>query len=196
MEDYPDWVLPHNSAFATSIHRSALALFRRYWLDQGMQDSLLKSAAENFEVRAHRLHVLSIIGKTVFWNDSKASNFAAAEAALSHFEEPVVWIGGGHFRGGDIEAFLERIRPFIKAAVLIGDARQRICEILQAREVPCAAVDDLREAVAAAFAYAGGNAPVVFSPGFIAGEQYGDFSERGMCYENAVLGLKHQKGSL
>ena len=38
--------------------------------------------------------------------------------------------------------------------------------------------------------------PVVFSPGFVPGEEYGDFMERGICFENAVLGLKHQRGSV
>jgi hypothetical protein len=43
---------------------------------------------------------------------------------------------------------------------------------------------------------ADGEVPVVFSPGFIPGDEYGDLVERGICFENAVLGLKHQKGSV
>jgi UDP-N-acetylmuramoylalanine--D-glutamate ligase len=195
-EDYPQWHLPDLSAFATRIHRPALALFRRYWLESGYSDSLLKGAAENFEVRAHRLHVTTVIGKTTFWNDSNATNFAATEAALGNFDKPVVWIGGGHFRGGDLKALAERVQPFVRAAVIIGDARPQLLAALREQKIACSGASDLRTAVEEAFDYAGGKAPVVFSPGFIAGEEYGDFMERGICYENAVLGLKHQKGSV
>ncbi|MFO7725046.1 MAG: Mur ligase family protein [Oceanipulchritudo sp.] len=195
-EDYPRWELPERTAFATNIHRPALALYRRYWLEKGYSDSLLKGAAENFEVRAHRLHVLTVIGKTVFWNDSKASNFAATEAALSNFAEPVVWIGGGHYRGGNLEAFAERLLPSLRAAVVIGDVQARLKELFEERHLPVASVADLRSGVDSAFAFARGTSPVVFSPGFIAGEEYGNFMERGTAYENAVFGLKHQKGSV
>ena len=194
--DFPDWDLPGWSAFATSIHRPALALFRRYWLDKGYSDSLLKSSAENFEVRAHRLHVLTVIGKTTFWNDSNAGNFAATAAALSNFQEPVVWIGGGHYRGGDLEAFVAILKNSIQAAVIIGDVRPRLVPLLQREGIVYREAADLRSAVEQAFRIAAGKVPVVFSPGFIAGEEYGDFIERGICYENAVLGLKHQRGSV
>ena len=194
--DYPDWDLPASSAFATDIHRPALALFRRYWLEQGYSDSLLKSAAENFEVRAHRLHMLSIIGKTQFWNDSNAGNFAATEAALKNFGQPVVWIGGGHYRGGDLQAFVESLQPALRGAVVTGDVKARLLPILREKGIRSSEAGDLRSAVDEAFNMARGEVPVVFSPGFVAGAEYGDFIERGICYENAVLGLKHQKGSV
>mgnify|MGYP000389196595 CR=1 FL=1 len=195
-EDYPDWELPAGSAFATSIHRPALALFRRYWLDMGFADSLLKGAAEHFEVRAHRLHVITRIGKTDFWNDAHAGNFAATEAAMSNFDKPVVWIGGGNYRGGNLDRFVEKIREKLKGAVITGNAAWHLLPILEDRKIPCRGVLNLRQAVEVAFDMARSKAPVVYSPGFITGEEYGDFMERGICFENAVLGLKHQKGSV
>ncbi len=193
--DYPKWDLSSRSAFATSLHRPALALYRCYWRDQGYSDSLLKGAAENFEVRAHRLHVSTVIGKTTFWNDANASNFAATRAALEHFREPVVWIGGGHYRGGDLEAFVERIQGRLGAAVLFGNTKEALAALLTARGVRCALADELRSAVEMAFDFAGGDCPVVFSPAFPAEDQFNNSVERGICYENAVLGLKHQRGS-
>jgi UDP-N-acetylmuramoylalanine--D-glutamate ligase len=195
-EDYPDWELPVRSAFATTIHHPALALYRRYWLNRGYSDSLLKGAAEHFEVRAHRLHITTVIGKTTFWNDAHAGNFAATEAAILHFPSPVVWIGGGHFRGGNLDAFVGAIAPRLKGAVLTGSAVWHLLPLLEDRHIPCRGVLNLRQAVEEAFDLAAGEAPVVFSPGFITGEEYGDFMERGICFENAVLGLKHQKGSV
>jgi UDP-N-acetylmuramoylalanine--D-glutamate ligase len=195
-EDYPDWELPDKTAFATSIHRPALALFRRYWLEMGYSDSLLKSAAEHFEVRAHRLHLSTVIGKTAFWNDANAGNFAAMEAALQNFSDPVVWIGGGHFRGGDLEGFIDRTEGSLKAAIITGNAAWHLLPILENRKIPCRGVLNLKQAVEAAFDLSGGELPVVFSPGFVPGEEYGDLVERGICFENAVLGLKHQKGSV
>jgi UDP-N-acetylmuramoylalanine--D-glutamate ligase len=193
--DYPQWELPGSSAFATRIHQPALALFRRYWLESGYSESLLKGAAENFEVRAHRLHVSSIIGKTTFWNDANAHNFAATRAALENFDAPVVWIASGQYRGGNLAAFAADIAPMLRAAVLTGGVGEALRDVLEPLDVPCAIATDLRAAVEAAFNFAAGEAPVVFSPGFVAGGEFGDIVERGICYENAVLGLKHQKGS-
>lgn len=195
-EDYPQWELPASSAFATSIHRPALALFRRYWLDCGYSDSLLKGAAEHFEVRAHRLHVSSVIGKTTFWNDANASNIAATRAAIENFDSPVVWIGGGHYRGGDLGKFIDQVQKSLKGVVVTGNAAWQLLPMLEDRGIPCQGVLNLRQAVEVAFVMAQGQVPVVFSPGFVPGEEYGDHIERGICFENAVLGLKHQKGSV
>lgn len=193
--DMPNWEMSNRSAFATSLHRPALALYRCYWQDCGYSDSLLKGAAENFEVRAHRLHVSMIIGKTTYWNDANASNFAATEAALDHFQEPVVWIGGGQYRGGDIEKFVERIAGKLHGAVLLGSTKEALADHIKSRGIKNCCEEDLRSAVESAFELAGGERPVVFSPGFPAGDDFGSSVERGICYENAVLGLKHQKGS-
>ena len=195
-EDVPEWDLPANSAFATSIHLPALALFRRFWLERGYADSLLKSAAEHFEVRAHRLHLTTRVGRTPYWNDANSSNFAAALAALENFDEPVVWIGGGHYRGGDLLRFIEAAKGRLKGAVITGNAAWHLLPALEDAGVPCRGALNLRSAVESAFEMAHGESPVVFSPGFVPGEDFGDLSERGICFENAVLGLKHQKGSV
>ena len=195
-KDYPGWDLPASSAFATSIHRSAQALFNLYWKDKGYSESLLKSAAEHFQVRANRLHIADRVGKTDFWNDANAGNFAATREAINNFTDPVVWIGGGHYRGGDLVAFVESIQPKLKAAIITGNAAWHLLPVLEDRKIPCEGALNLRQAVERAFAHAGGSSPVVYSPGFIPGELYSDQVERGICFENAVLGLKHQKGSV
>ena len=192
----PDWDLPSTSAFATTIHRPALALFRQYWLQCGYSDSLLKGAAEHFEVRVNRLHVSASIGEVNFWNDANAHNFAATRAALGNFSIPVVWIGGGHYRGGNLQQFVDSIEPSLKGAVLIGNAAWQLLPILEDRGIPCRGALNLRQAVETAFSMTENRAPVVYSPGFIPGDLYDDLIERGICFENAVLGLKHHKGSV
>lgn len=190
-EDYPNWELSESSAFSTVIHQPALALFRRYWRERGLPDEQLKAAAEAFAVRAHRLHPCAEAGRVRFWNDSKAGNFAATEAALANFSDPVFWIGGGRYRGGDVRGFASRIAPHLRMAVLLGEAAPRLKEAFEELGVNCRVVHDLRAAVEETFSRAEPGEEVVFSPGFIAGVQYGDFMERGICFENAVLGLKH-----
>lgn len=193
--DTLEWDLPNTSAFATTIHRPALALYRKYWLRRGYSDSLLKGAAEHFEVRVNRLHVSSTIGEVNFWNDANSHNFAAARAAILNFTTPVVWIGGGHYRGGNLQKFVEEIEKSLKGAVLIGNAARQLLPLLEDRGVPCTEVLNLRQAVETAYEMTDNRAPVVYSPGFVPGDLYDDLVERGICFENAVLGLKHQKGS-
>jgi UDP-N-acetylmuramoylalanine--D-glutamate ligase len=191
-QDYADWELTEPSAFATVVHRPALALFRRYWLEKGYSDSLLRSAAEHFEVRAHRLHPVTWVGEVCFWNDAKSANFAATAAAMNNFSEPLVWIGGGVYRGGDLERFVDGFSAGLHGAVLLGEAGKLLLPILTARGIRCVYCEHLKQAVETAFQMTQGRAPVVYSPGFVAGAVYSSSIERGICFENAVLGLKHQ----
>lgn len=194
-QDYPDWDLADGSAFATVIHRPTLALFRRYWLEHGYTDSLLRSAAEHFEVRAHRLHRVARFGEVSFWNDAKAANFAATCAAINNFGEPVVWIGGGVYRGGNLERFVHNFHDSLKGAVLMGDVADDLRSLLSDLGVQSICCSDLKEAVELAYTLTLGKGPVVYSPGFVVGQMYANIIERGICFENAVLGLKHRIAS-
>ncbi len=52
-----------------------------------------------------------------FWNDSKATNFHAVEAALATFPAPVHLILGGRSKGGDLRAFVGPDRREVPASL-------------------------------------------------------------------------------
>ena len=88
-------------------------------------------------------------------NDSKATNVAAAAAALRSFDGGVRAILGGSLKGGDFDGLAEPVAERCTAAYLIGEAEERIereLEPARAAGVEIRRCDDLAAAVAAAAA--------------------------------------------
>jgi UDP-N-acetylmuramoylalanine--D-glutamate ligase len=127
-----------------------------------------------------------------FWNDSKGTNFHATLAALETFTGPVVWIGGGKSKGGDIETFAGRVAARVREAFLIGETAGVLARVFHQRGVPATVCDSLREAVERAHQGARQSTPcgVLFSPGFASFDMFHDYAERGLAFEQVVLSLK------
>jgi len=133
---------------------------------------------------------VATIDGVAFWNDSKATNFHAVEAALGGFEAPVVLIAGGRSKGGDLAGFVGRIAPRVAHAVLIGETGPVLAAAFEARGVPNSECASLDEAVrrAAGVAAAGGN--VLLSPGFASFDMFSSYEDRGDRFERAVTELR------
>jgi UDP-N-acetylmuramoylalanine--D-glutamate ligase len=185
-------LIPENSIFSTYPQRENYLLARAYWVQEGYPLAILEETARSFSTRRHRLAPVAELEGVSFWNDSKGTNFHATLAALETFAAPVVWIGGGKSKGGDIEAFTGRAAARVREAFLIGETAGVLASGLHARGVPATLCDNLREAVASAYETARHAAPsqVLFSPGFASFDMFHDYAERGLAFEQAVLSLK------
>lgn len=166
---------------------------RRYWQLQGYAVSVLQSAAQQFCRPPHRLERVAVMGDVSFWNDSKATNFAATLAALKTFAEPVYWIGGGKKKGGDSGAFAQHLAGHIEAAFLIGESAPDLQSYLVQNGICATTFVSIRDALTAAFEQAAGRGAIVLSPGFSSQDQFTDFTQRGVCFTDAVLSLQHHQ---
>lgn len=189
-ESFARWVMPPSSAFSTPHQNSNLCLARRYWELLGLPPAALRSAAESFSPREHRLRQIAQIGGVAFWNDSKSTNFASALGALSSFSQPVLWIGGGQDRGGDLQRFVERLAPFVKNAFLIGETAPDLARLFNSRAIPATVFNSLAEAFASAVSASRNGDAIVFSPGFSSLDIFTNYIERGARFENLVASLK------
>ena len=178
------------TAFAAYPQRENFILAAAWWRSEGLDSALLYKAARSFRVGRHRLACVATIDGVGYWNDSKATNFHAVEAALAGFETPVVLIAGGRSKGGDLAGFAARIAPRVAHAVLIGETGSVLAAALEAQGVPHSECAGLDEAVrrAAAVAPSGGN--VLLSPGFSSFDMFRDYEERGDRFELAVAELR------
>jgi UDP-N-acetylmuramoylalanine--D-glutamate ligase len=122
----------------------------------------------------------------VYWNDSKATNFHAVEAALGRFDRPVHWIAGGRGKGGDVAAFVQRIAPRIAHAWLIGETAPQLAAACTAHHVPGTVCADLTGAVRGAAAAARSGDHVVLSPGFASFDLFRNYQARGERFERLV----------
>ncbi len=162
----------------------------------GVSPALVANAANHFASLPHRMEEAGRIGKTLFINDSKATNADAAARALAAFDD-IYWIVGGKAKEGGLSTLKGKLGP-VRCAYLIGEAADEFKEQL-AGEVKTILSRDLKKAVAKAAAdAAASDAPqpvVLLSPACASYDQFKNFEERGAAFKSLVAELPAENGA-
>lgn len=140
----------------------------------------------------HRLEPICTVNGVQFINDSKATNYDAAEVGLSSMKGPTILIAGGEAKEGDDQAWLAQIKQKAVAVLLIGDAAPNFAARL--REVGYGnyeIVKTMANAVQRGLELAGKNnaSAVLLSPACASFDQYNSFEERGEDFRACCLAL-------
>lgn len=188
-EDPAGDILLSGTVFDDQPQRENFLLAAAWWRAAGLREPLLYAAARTFEVGPHRLAKAAEQHGITWWNDSKATNFHATEAALLRFGGPVILIAGGKSKGGDVAGFVQRIAPRVKHVLLIGETRNILATFFGAAAVPHRVCADLADAVHAAAALAQAGDHVLLSPGFSSLDTFSGYIERGLQFESLVQAL-------
>jgi len=188
-EDIAGDVLLRGTVFDDQPQRENFLLASAWWRAAGYREPVLYAAAQNFTLGAHRLAKTAVINTVTWWNDSKATNFHATEAALSHFGAPVILIAGGKSKGGDLAGFVRRIAGRVKQVLLIGESRNILATLLGAAGVSHQVCENLTQAVGLAYARAEASDNVLLSPGFSSLDQFEGYADRGLKFESLVKAL-------
>ena len=154
----------------------------------------IAAAIAGFPGLAHRMEDVGRIGKTVFINDSKATNADATARALAVYPD-IFWIAGGKPKEGGIEP-LSGFFPRIRKAYLIGEAAPAFARTLDGKALyEMSGTLDVAVARAAADAAASStSAPVVLlSPACASYDQFKDFEQRGDMFRSLVARLPRGK---
>ncbi|HEY8001877.1 MAG TPA: UDP-N-acetylmuramoyl-L-alanine--D-glutamate ligase [Solirubrobacterales bacterium] len=165
---------PHNAENAAAAAVAAEAM--------GIGEQAIAAALESFPGVPHRLERVAEIDGVLYVNDSKATNIAAAAAALRSFDGGVRAILGGSLKGGDFTALAEPVAERCSACYLIGEAAERIERDLEpawAGGVAHQRFSGLAEAVRAAAADASPGEVVLLAPACASFDAYRDFEQRG-----------------
>jgi UDP-N-acetylmuramoylalanine--D-glutamate ligase len=177
--------------FAAYPQRENFLLAAAWWRARGLEESALYAAAATFRLGRHRLARVAEIDGVGFWNDSKATNFHAVEAALGGFSSPVRLIAGGKSKGGDVGGFVRRIAPRVRQVFLIGETAPALATACAAAGLPHARCASLAEAVREAAEAAARGDQVLLSPGFSSFDQFRSYEDRGEQFERLVLERSH-----
>jgi UDP-N-acetylmuramoylalanine--D-glutamate ligase len=172
-------VLLRGTVFAHYPQRENFLIAAAWWRSYGLRETALYAAAQSFSLGEHRLARVAMRGGVTWWNDSKATNFHAVEAAVAGFAAPVILIAGGKSKGGDVATFVRRLVPGVKHAFYIGETRSILATFSGAVGLPHTVCADLNEAVrrASEIARAGDN--ILLSPGFASFDQFKNYEDRG-----------------
>lgn len=185
-----DLPLQQASPFARAPQDGNLAMAAELWCLLGHPLPVLLEAARSFHLAAHRQQPVAEIDGVAYCDDSKATNFASALAALRGAGAPLCWIAGGRGKGGDIAAFAREAAPYVREAFLIGETAEALQSALEQAGVRAHLFPDLRPAVHAARRAACPGDVVLLSPGFGSQDQFTSYAERGRVFAQTVFDLK------
>ncbi len=189
-EDPAGDVLLRGTVFEDQPQRENFLLAAAWWRAAGLREPVLYAAAQSFALGPHRLAKVVECNGVTWWNDSKATNFHATEAALSRFGAAVILIAGGKSKGGDPSGFVKRITPRVKQVLLIGESRNILATLLGAAGVPHHVCVDLAAAVELAASLSEAGDDVLLSPGFSSLDQFGGYADRGHQFESLVKAIQ------
>ena len=158
----------------------------------GVSKNAIVETISSFSVVSHRLELITTLNGIDYINDSKATNYDAAEVGLSSVNAPVILIAGGEAKEGDDTAWLKQIKAKCSAVLLIGEAAphfaQRLAEVgYEKYEI----VEEMEKAVIRAkeLAEVYQAKAVLLSPACASFDQYPSFEHRGDHFRDICFNL-------
>ncbi len=148
----------------------------------GIEKDAIIEAIANFPGVAHRLEHICTYSGADFINDSKATNYDAAQVGLASVSSPVLLIAGGKAKAGDDSLWLETIGKKAAQVLLIGEAAPQFAQRLQDFGYEnYLVVETMEEAVgkAAQIVKQKDIRVVLLSPACASFDQYQSFEHRG-----------------
>ncbi len=185
--------LSEKSPFCRYPQLNNLQLAAQLWEYLELPRKALIETANQFKLAPHRLSKILEWKGVSFWDDSKATNFSAALAALDAIPSPIYWICGGASKGGDVSTFASTGASKAVAIFTYGEVSNDLSKALQKTHYDVQLYVDFEHAVIAATQSALQNTPsvVLLSPGFSSIDQFKSYNERGELFISTVLGLKN-----
>jgi UDP-N-acetylmuramoylalanine--D-glutamate ligase len=133
----------------------------------------------------HRLEFVRELNGVSYFNDSKGTNVGAVMKSLESFSAPIILIAGGRDKAGDFTVLRHLIKERVKAAVLIGEASEKMRKAFgDITETIMAA--DFRDAVEAARRVAEKGDVVLLSPACASFDMFLNFEDRGRQFKKLV----------
>ena len=164
---------------------AALALLSPWQPDA----EVLRRALAEFKGLPHRIVKVLSHGGVNFYDDSKGTNVGATVAAIRGLPETkVVLIAGGRDKLGSYEPLAKALAERGRAAVLIGEAAEKIGEALRGAVTVLQAAS-MEEAVERAFEAALPGDAVLLSPACSSFDMFRDYKHRGDAFVEAAARL-------
>jgi UDP-N-acetylmuramoylalanine--D-glutamate ligase len=172
----------HNAQNAAAAVAAALAL--------GVPEETIRHGLRTYASLPHRMEQIGAVGRTVFINDSKATNADSTRGALAG-GSGIFWILGGKAKEGGISD-LEPFFGAVAKAYLIGAATDDFARTLDGKVpfVPCGTLDVAVAAAARDAAASDIAQPIVLlSPACASYDQYKSFEHRGRHFRELAEAL-------
>ncbi|MEI8292909.1 MAG: UDP-N-acetylmuramoyl-L-alanine--D-glutamate ligase [bacterium] len=151
-------------------------------------DNLVRAVA-GYTPPVHRCEFVRDLDGVRWINDSKATNLDAMEKAIVSQDRPIILIAGGKDKGVEFDDNADLVGEKVRAAVLIGEMKERIAASW--KKTACHIAATLEEAVAKARELSEPGDVVLFSPGTSSYDMFRNYEERGNIFKSLVQQLKN-----
>ncbi len=173
-----------------SHNRQNLLLVTAAALDVGLSAKQIAAALRTFPGVPHRLEQLGTLAGASVFNDSKATNYDAAEVGLRAMQGPVVVLAGGQTKRGDATGWLKQLHTKACSLILFGAGADELASLAMAAGYPgellqCPRLERAVELAATAVQRQGASA-LLLSPACASFDQYRDFEARGEHFRALV----------
>ena len=158
----------------------------------GIDKGVIAQTIATFPGVSHRLEYICTYRGVKYINDSKATNYDAAQVGLASVNTPVILIAGGEAKEGNDRAWIETIETKAAAVLLIGKAASVFAQKMSDRGYHnYHIVETMENAVIKSVELAAAtNAKVVLlSPACASFDQYFSFEHRGAHFRQLCLNL-------
>jgi UDP-N-acetylmuramoylalanine--D-glutamate ligase len=155
----------------------------------GADEEAIKNCLPEFKPLPHRLELISQINGVSWYDDSKATTPDSAIVALEAFEQPIIIIAGGYDKNISFDKFGEEVAHKAKAAVLIGQTREKIAAAIRSSRAGVPTVEfaqSLAEAVGLAERLSTPGDVVLLSPACASFDMFENFQQRGRLFRELV----------
>jgi len=155
----------------------------------GLDRSAMLQVLVEFPGLPHRMQFVARIGAVDYINDSKATNVAAAVAAIDSVDSMLVLIAGGDGKGGEFAGLSEAVENKLRGAVLMGKDAEKVAHALDT-VMPVHFADTMNTAVTMAAECAESEDTVLLAPACASVDQYSNYGQRGDAFCSAVEALR------
>jgi UDP-N-acetylmuramoylalanine--D-glutamate ligase len=142
----------------------------------------------DFRALPHRMEPVREVKGVLWINDSKATNIASTEVAVTALERPFVLLLGGRHKGEPYTRLGPLLAGRCRAVVAYGEARPIVLRDLVGAGVPLVEAGSFDEVMAAARGLARPSDVVLLSPACSSYDMFTNYVERGRRFREIVEG--------
>ena len=158
------------------------------WLackELGVTEKIAKQVVTAFEPLEHRLEQVKLLNGVLYVNDSKGTTVEALRAALESFEQPILLLAGGRFKGGDLTSLRPIVKKRVRIVGLFGSSREYF-EDAWGDIIPITWDNTLEQAVKRLSNLAHNGEVILLAPATSSFDQYMNYIERGNDFKRIV----------
>lgn len=154
-----------------------------------IRNEVIREALTQFRGVEHRLQYVATVRNVRFINDSKATNVNSCWYALESMTTPTVLILGGKDKGNDYSEIDKLVKEKCHTLVFMGLHNEKLHEHFDSFGLQIIDTDNIRDAVAKAYAAAHEGDTVLLSPCCASFDLFKSYEDRGEQFMSEVKQL-------